>query len=206
MKFFDLLCAGSLFLLAIAASFLIPKTYTGRIWIYGTDLALLYAAMLNLLRIQNGATVRGLKTFCIISNISMLAFFLALMASIGLSRTLANAQIPLVAGLLLLETGFSLKEKRVIPVRESTDGVTFAIKVHPGANKNAITGELGDALKVSLTAAPEKGRANEACVEFFAKLLKVPRSSVTIASGQTSRNKVIRVIGITAQQLRDRLG
>ena len=206
MKFFDLLCAGSLFLLAIAASFLIPKTYTGRIWIYGTDLALLYAAMLNLLRIQNGATVRGLKTFCIISNISMLAFFLALMASIGLSRTLANAQIPLVAGLLLLETGFSLKEKRVIPVRESTDGVTFAIKVHPGANKNAITGELGDALKVSLTAAPEKGRANEACVEFFAKLLKVPRSSVTIAAGQTSRNKVIRVFGITAQQLRDRLG
>jgi uncharacterized protein len=206
MKFFDLLCAGSLFLLAIAASFLIPKTYTGRIWIYGTDLALLYAAMLNLLCIQNGATVRGLKAFCIISNVSMLAFFLALMASIGLSRTLANAQIPLVAGLLLLETGFSLKEKRVIPVRESTDGVTFAIKVHPGANKNAITGELGDALKVSLTAAPEKGRANEACVEFFAKLLKVPRSSVTIASGQTSRNKVIRVIGITAQQLRDRLG
>ncbi len=206
MKFFDLLCAGSLFLLAIAASFLIPKTYTGRIWIYGTDLALLFAAMLNLLRIQNGATVRGLKAFCIISNVSMLAFFIALMASIGLSRTLSNAQIPLLAGLLLLETGFSLKEKRVIPVRESTDGVTFAIKVHPGANKNAITGELGDALKVSLTAAPEKGRANEACVEFFAKLLKVPRSSVTIASGQTSRNKVIRVAGVTAQQVRDRLG
>jgi uncharacterized protein (TIGR00251 family) len=84
--------------------------------------------------------------------------------------------------------------------------VTFAIKVHPGANRNAITGEIGDALKVSLTAAPEKGRANTACIEFFAKLLKVPRSSVTIASGQTSRSKVIRVAGISAQQARDRLG
>jgi len=91
-------------------------------------------------------------------------------------------------------------------VHESASGVTFAVKVHPRAKKNAITGELGDALKVSLTTPPVDGRANEACIEFFAKLLKVPRSSVTIASGQTSRNKVIRVAGVTAQQLRDRLG
>jgi uncharacterized protein len=83
--------------------------------------------------------------------------------------------------------------------------VTFALKVHPRAKKNAITGELGDALKVSLTTPPIEGRANEACVEFFAKLLKVPRSSVTIASGQTSRNKVIRIAGVTPQQVRERL-
>jgi uncharacterized protein YggU (UPF0235/DUF167 family) len=50
------------------------------------------------------------------------------------------------------------------------------------------------------------GKANAACIEFFAKLLNVPRSSVTIAAGQTSRNKVIRVAGLTAQQVRDRLG
>jgi hypothetical protein len=48
-----------------------------------------------------------------------------------------------------------------------------------------------------LTAPPIDGRANHACIEFFAKLLKVPRSSVTIASGQSSRNKVIRVAGLT---------
>jgi uncharacterized protein len=94
----------------------------------------------------------------------------------------------------------------MIPLQESTGGVAFAVKVHPRAKKNAITGELGDALKVSLTAPPMEGRANEACVEFFAKLLKVPRSSVTIASGQTSRHKVIRVAGLTAQQVQDRLG
>jgi len=93
----------------------------------------------------------------------------------------------------------------VIPLQESSGGVTFAVKVHPRAKKNAITGELGDALKVSLTTPPVEGRANEACIEFFAKLLKVPRSSVTIASGQTSRNKVIRVAGVTEQYVRDRL-
>ena len=108
-KLFDLLCAGALFLLAIAASMLIPKTYTGRIWVYGTNLALLFAAMLNLLRIQNGLAMRGVRMFSITANVAMLALFIALMVSIGASRTLSNAQIPAIAGLLIVETGFSLR-------------------------------------------------------------------------------------------------
>jgi uncharacterized protein (TIGR00251 family) len=94
----------------------------------------------------------------------------------------------------------------LIAIQESSGGVTFAVKVHPRARKNAITGELGDALKLSLTSPPTEGRANEACIEFFAKLLKVPRSSVTIASGRTSRAKVIRVDGLSADDVRRRIG
>ena len=93
----------------------------------------------------------------------------------------------------------------MIKVEESSGGISFAVKVHARAKKNAITGEFGDALKLSLTTPPIEGRANEACVEFLAKFLKVPRSSVTIASGVTSRNKVIRVSGVTAQYVRERL-
>jgi uncharacterized protein len=93
----------------------------------------------------------------------------------------------------------------MINIADSRRGVSFAVKVHPRAKKNAITGELGDALKLSLTTPPIEGRANEACVEFFAKLLKVPRSSVTIASGQTSRNKVIRVAGVSGEYMRKQL-
>ena len=85
-------------------------------------------------------------------------------------------------------------------------GAMFSVKVHPRAKKNAITGEIGDALKVALTAPPVDGKANDACIEFFAKLLKVPRSSVTIAAGQTSRNKVVRVAGLSPEELRKRLG
>jgi uncharacterized protein (TIGR00251 family) len=96
-------------------------------------------------------------------------------------------------------------EWKMISVHENAGSVTFAVRIHPRAKKNAVTGELGDALKVSLTAPPVEGRANEACIEFFAKLLKVPRSSVTIASGETSRNKVIRVAAVTGQYVRDRL-
>ena len=79
------------------------------------------------------------------------------------------------------------------------------MKIHPRAKRNAVTGEVGDALKVSLTAAPIDGKANDACIEFFANLLKVTRSSVTIAAGQTSRNKVIRVAGLSAEELEKRL-
>ena len=93
----------------------------------------------------------------------------------------------------------------MIPIQEGGGAVTFAAKVHPRAKKNAITGELGNALKVALTAPPVEGKANEACIEFFAKLLKVPRSSVSIAAGQSSRNKVIRVVGLSADELQKRL-
>ena len=81
-------------------------------------------------------------------------------------------------------------------------GVTFSVRVHPRAKRNALTGKVGDALKVSLTAPPVDGKANQACIEFFAELLNVPRSSITIASGQNSRNKVIRVAGISVEDVR----
>ena len=90
-------------------------------------------------------------------------------------------------------------------IREDHGCVTFAVKIHPRAKKDAISGELGEALKLSLTAPALEGRANDACIQFLAKLLKVPRSSVTIASGHTNRYKVIRVAGVTTQYVRDRL-
>ncbi len=93
----------------------------------------------------------------------------------------------------------------MVAIHESGTGVSFAVKVHPRAKKNAIAGELGDALKVSLTAPPTDGRANEACIDFFAKLLKVPRSSITIASGQTSRRKTIHVAGLSAREASQKL-
>ncbi len=94
----------------------------------------------------------------------------------------------------------------MIPVRDTAAGATFAVKVHPRAKRDAITGEVGDALKLALTAPPVEGRANEACIEFFAKLLRVPRPSITIAAGQSSRQKVIRVAGLSADEVRRRLG
>jgi uncharacterized protein (TIGR00251 family) len=93
----------------------------------------------------------------------------------------------------------------MIPIHSHGGGVTFSVKVHPRARKDAITGELGDSLKLCLTAPPSEGRANEACIEFFAKLLKVPRSSVTIASGQSRREKVIRVVGMSAEDIMTRI-
>ncbi len=93
----------------------------------------------------------------------------------------------------------------MIPISESRDAVTFAVKVHPRAKKDAVTGEVGDALKLSLTAPPVEGRANEACIAFLAKFLNLPRSSITIAAGAGNRRKVIRVVGLSAAELRNKL-
>jgi len=97
------------------------------------------------------------------------------------------------------------RHRNLIPIRDTPQGATFAVRVQPRARKSAIVGELGDALKIALTAPPVEGRANEACIEFLAEFLKVPRSSITIAAGETSRNKIIRIAGMSAEELRRRL-
>ena len=88
----------------------------------------------------------------------------------------------------------------MLSIQDSPRGTTIAVKVHPRAKRNAITGETGGTLKMDLTAPPIDGKANQACIDFFARLLKLPRSSVTIASGEKSRNKVIRVAGIVSRR------
>ena len=93
-----------------------------------------------------------------------------------------------------------------IPIKDTNSGATFSIRVQPRAKRNAIVGEMGDALKLALIAPPVEGKANAACIAFLADLLDVPRSSITIAAGETSRNKVIRVSGLTAVQVATRLG
>ena len=93
----------------------------------------------------------------------------------------------------------------MIAIQQHGDSVTFSVKVHPRARRERVAAVLGNALKLEITAPPVEGRANEACIQFFADLLKVPRSSVTIAAGSSSRNKVIRVTGISAARVEQAL-
>lgn len=77
------------------------------------------------------------------------------------------------------------------------------VKVHPSAGRDRIEGWLGDTLKISVSASPEKGKANKAVVELLAKKLKVARSAVRIVSGETSREKVVEIDGVDERTLRD---
>src|SRR5438046_6180904 len=91
----------------------------------------------------------------------------------------------------------------MIAIQENAKGISFAVKVHPRARKNAITGTVGDALKLALTAPPVEGKANRALIEFFADIFKIPRSSVTIASGETSSLKIIRISGLSREAIEE---
>lgn len=86
-------------------------------------------------------------------------------------------------------------------LKEQNGHVTFKVRVAPRASKNQIVGVEGDAVKIRLAAAPVEGKANEALDKFLAALLDVPRSSVEIIAGQSSRNKVIRIRGVTPERL-----
>ena len=93
----------------------------------------------------------------------------------------------------------------MVAIKDTAGGASFNVRVHPRGKRNAVTGVVGDALKLSLTAPPVEGKANAACIEFLAELLNLPRSSITIAAGQSSRSKVIRVTGLTAAEVEARL-
>lgn len=82
-------------------------------------------------------------------------------------------------------------------IKEEKNGVIIKVKVQPRASKNQLAGVLDDALRVRLTAPPVDGEANEACLKFLAGIFKIPRRSVELVSGHTGRNKMVRVGGVT---------
>ncbi len=80
------------------------------------------------------------------------------------------------------------------------------LRVQPRASRDEISGWLdADALRVRVTAPPEDGKANAAVVKLLARQLGVARSDVEIVSGRTSRNKVVEVAGLSADEIRQML-
>ena len=83
--------------------------------------------------------------------------------------------------------------------RQSADGrLTLTLHIQPGAKKTEFAGLHGEALKIRLAAPPVDGKANEALLRFIAEVLHLPKSAVTLKSGQTSRHKAVWISGIAA--------
>ena len=94
-----------------------------------------------------------------------------------------------------------MTEAGVTFARDTPDGCTLSVRIHPGARKSAITGIHDNALKISLTTPPVDGRANEALIAFLAEVLHVPKSRVDLLTGQTSRSKTLRITGKSAAEV-----
>ncbi len=86
----------------------------------------------------------------------------------------------------------------VLEITQCDGYVTFGVKVVPGSSRTSIAGTLDGALKVKVSAAPEKGKANQSLILFLAKTLGVNKKAITIKSGQTNPHKIISVSGISA--------
>ena len=83
---------------------------------------------------------------------------------------------------------------------------TLAVKAIPNAPRSEVIGWLGDALKIKVHAPPVEGRANEVLCEFLADTFGLPRRAVTVLRGDTSRQKVIRIAGLTLAEAKAKLG
>ena len=87
-----------------------------------------------------------------------------------------------------------------MPFKLHPSGLTIAIRLTPNARKTGFDGLMAvadgkTALKVAVNVAPEDGKANKALIDFLAKSWKLPKSSFSLLSGQTSRLKIILITG-----------
>ena len=80
------------------------------------------------------------------------------------------------------------------------------LRVSPGAGRSEIVGRHGDAWKVRVAAAPEHDKANASLVELLARRLGLAKRAVRLASGRASRDKVVKVEGLTTAETERRLG
>jgi hypothetical protein len=92
-----------------------------------------------------------------------------------------------------------------LTIQEVDGGVVFAAKIVPGSSRTTVSGLLGGMVKIRISAAPEKGKANQCLVNFLAKQLGVKKKAISIISGQTNPVKSVQVLGISAETLLKRL-
>jgi uncharacterized protein YggU (UPF0235/DUF167 family) len=84
-------------------------------------------------------------------------------------------------------------------------GTVLRVKAQPNARKNSILGERAGCLRIGVTVAPEKGKANAAIADILASALNCRASGLVLLSGETSREKRFLVLGLDAEALRLRL-
>ncbi|HNX26858.1 MAG TPA: DUF167 domain-containing protein [Phycisphaerae bacterium] len=94
---------------------------------------------------------------------------------------------------------------RELDVRDTDKGAILAVKAVPGASRDKIAGLLGGALKVTTSTAAEKGRANKSVAAIIAKSLGVAPGNVEIIAGMTNAHKEFIVVGLKADDVRNRL-
>lgn len=89
-------------------------------------------------------------------------------------------------------------------LRAAANGVTLAVRAQPGAKKTAVVGVYGEGaaaqLKIAVHAAAIEGRANAALLEFVAEIFGLPKNSVEMVSGESSRSKVVLLRGVSLER------
>ena len=92
-----------------------------------------------------------------------------------------------------------------IPLHSEAAGIRLALKVVPGASRDRVVGELGDALKLAVSKPAEGGAANRAVVKLLARALDVAEANITLVRGHAGARKEVLVAGLSVQEISARL-
>ena len=93
----------------------------------------------------------------------------------------------------------------MVQIEQTDSGIVISVKAQPAAQRNAIVGTHAGMLKVAVTQAPDKGKANEAVADVMADQLELHRSQLQLISGATSRQKRFLVTGVSLDELQQRI-
>jgi uncharacterized protein (TIGR00251 family) len=94
----------------------------------------------------------------------------------------------------------------MLQIGQINGGVRIEVRVQPRSSRNQVIGEQAGTLKVKLTAPPVDGEANATLLDFLSSYLQVPRRTISLVRGKTSRNKLVEIMGLSPEELLLKIG
>jgi hypothetical protein len=91
-----------------------------------------------------------------------------------------------------------------LKITKLENGIKLSVKIVPNSSRCEIAGIVEESLKIKLDVPPVEGKANEKCIKFLSKVLGVPKTSINIVCGETSKNKILFIKG-DAEELSSKL-
>jgi len=93
-----------------------------------------------------------------------------------------------------------------MPLRDTKKGVVIKVRVQPKAKRDEILGVEGGSVRLRVKAPPEKGKANQACINLLAKILSITKKEIKLISGAKAREKMFFIQNMELDDLKEKLG
>lgn len=88
----------------------------------------------------------------------------------------------------------------------SPNEIRLSFRIQPGAPRNSVAGVASGVWKIRIAAPPVEGKANRELIDYLSEVLDIPKSNIAVVRGETGRDKVVSITGLTPDEVEKRLG